>query len=58
MDLTSFALYQRSVKLFKHEKYHLPTAELGHPMKLFEEKLYICETYYKHVYENEIPCQV
>ena len=26
-------------------------------MKSFDEKLYICETCNKHLYENEIPCQ-
>ena len=27
------------------------------PVKSFDEKLFICETYHKHIYQNEIPCQ-
>ena len=42
------SLYQRSVKLFKHEKYYILTAELYHPKKSFDEKLYICETLLSH----------
>ena len=48
---------QHSVKLFKHEKYHILTAELYHPVKSFDEKLYICETCHKHLCKKEIPCQ-
>ena len=50
-------LSQRSVRLFKYEKYHILRAELDHPVKSFEEKLYICETCHKHLNKNEIPCQ-
>ena len=50
-------LSQRSVRLFKYEKYHILRAELDHPVKSFEGKLYICETCHKHLNKNEIPCQ-
>ena len=50
-------LYQHIDKLFKHEKYHILTAELYHPVKSFDEKLYICETCHKHLCKAEIPCQ-
>lgn len=26
-------------------------------MKSFDKKLHICETFHKHLHENEIPCQ-
>ena len=51
-------LYQDSVRLFKHEIYQILTSELYHPNKSFDEKLHICETCHKHLYEKEIPCQV
>ena len=51
-------MYQRSVRLFKYEKYQILCAELFHPMKSFDEKLYICEKCHKHLNKNEIPCQV
>ena len=51
------SLYQRGVRLFNYEKYDVITAELYHGVKLFDEKLYICETCHKHLYKNEIPCQ-
>ena len=38
------SLYQRSVRLFKHEKYHILTAQMYHPLKSFNTKLDICET--------------
>ena len=44
-------LYQRSVRLCKHEKYNILTPS-------FDKKLYICETCHKHLNKNEIPCQV
>ena len=47
------SLYQRGVRLFKQEKYHILTEELCHPVKSFDTKLYICEACHKH----EIPCQ-
>ena len=31
--------------------------ELYHPVKSLDEKLYICETYHKHLNKNEIHCQ-
>ena len=51
------SLCQRSVRLFNYEKYNILTAELHHPVKSFDEKLYICETCHKHFYKNEIPRQ-
>ena len=51
------SLYQRCVRLCKHEKYDILTPELYHPVKSFDEKLYICETCHKHLDKNEIPCQ-
>ena len=51
------SLYQRSVRLFKQEKYHILTEELRHPVKSFDTKLYTCETCHKHLIKNEIPCQ-
>ena len=51
------SLYQRSVRLFKYEKYHILTADLHHPVKSFDEKFYICQTCHKHHYKNDIPCQ-
>ena len=38
-------------------KNHILRAELLHPVKSFDEKSYICETCYKHLHTNEIPCQ-
>ena len=32
-------------------------SELYHSVKSFDEKLYICETYHKHLYKNEVSCQ-
>ena len=49
--------YQRSVRLFKPEKYHVLTTDLYHPVKSYDEKFYICETCHKHLHKNEIPCQ-
>ena len=43
--------------LFKYEKYHILCAELHHPAKSFDEKLYICEICHKHINKNKIPCQ-
>ena len=51
------SLYQRSVRLCTHEKYNIITPELYHPVKPFDEKLYICETCHKHLNKSEIPCQ-
>ena len=50
-------LYQRRIRLFAYEKYHILTTELYHPIKSFHEKLYICEACHKHLYETEIPYQ-
>ena len=50
-------LYQHSVRLFKQEKYHILTEKLCHPVKSFDTKLYISETFHKHLNKNEIPCQ-
>ena len=41
----------------KHEKYNILTSELLHPVKTFDEKLYICGTCHKHLNKNEITCQ-
>ena len=51
------SLYQRIVRLFKQEKYHILTEELCHPVKSFDTKLYIYETCHKPLIKNEIPCQ-
>ena len=50
-------LYQHSIKLLKNEKYHIPTAELYHPVKSIDEKLCIFEACHKRLYKNEIPWQ-
>ena len=50
-------LYQCSVRFSKHEKYESLVSELYHPVKSFNEKLYICEAWHKHLSKNEIPCQ-
>ena len=39
-----------STKFFQHEKYHILIAELCHPVRSFDEKFYMCETFYKHLY--------
>ena len=51
------SLYQCNVRIFNNEKYIIHIAELHHPVKLFDEKLYICETCHKYLYKNEVPCQ-
>ena len=51
-------LYKHSVRLFEHEKYHIPTAELYCPVRSFDEKTYTGDTYHKHLSRNEMPCQV
>ena len=51
------SLYQRYVKLGKHEKYHVFISELYHPVRPFDEKLYICETCQKYLCEHETLCQ-
>ena len=51
------SLYLRSFRLFKQEKYHILSEELYNPVKLFDTKLYICETCHKCLIKNEIPCQ-
>ena len=51
------SLYQCSVRFFKHEKYWILISELYHPVKSFDEKLYIVKTCHKYLYKNEIPCQ-
>ena len=53
----SWTLYQRSVRLFKHQKHHIVTAELYHLVKSFNEKFCICGTCHKHLNKNEIPFQ-
>ena len=45
------------MRIFSNEKYIIHIAELRHPVKLFDEKLYICETCHKYLYKNEVPCQ-
>ena len=50
-------MYQRSVTLYKHEKYNILTSELLHRVKTFDEKLYICGTRDKHLNKNEITRQ-
>ena len=40
-----------------YEKYLILRAELHHPVKSFNEKLYILETWHKHLNENEISCR-
>ena len=42
--------------MYMFEKYHILTTELYHPVKSFDEKLYICETCLEHLNKNEIPC--
>ena len=37
------------------ETYQILNLELFHPVKSFDEKLYICETCHKHLYKNKIP---
>ena len=37
------SVYQCSVRFLKHEKYRILTSELYHPVKSFDEKLYIYE---------------
>ena len=37
-------LFKRSVKLLEHEKYQILTADLYCPVRLFDEKIYICGT--------------
>ena len=39
-------------------KNHILRAELHHPVKSFDEKLYQCETCYEPSNKNEIPCQI
>ena len=43
------SLYQRIVKLFKHEKHHILIADLYHTVKSVDEKLHICETCNNHL---------
>ena len=50
-------LYKRSIRLFKHEKCHILTAELFCLVKSFDEKTYICDTCHKHLSRNEMPRQ-
>ena len=50
-------LYKRSARLFEHEKYHILTAKLYCPVRLFDEKTYLCDTFHKHLPRNEMPCQ-
>ena len=50
-------LYKRSVRLFEHEKYNILTAEMYRSVRSFDEKIYISDTYHKHLSRNEIPCQ-
>ena len=50
-------MYQGSVRFFKQDKDQIPTSEFYHPVKSFDEKLWICEKCHKHLYKNEIPCQ-
>ena len=53
----SSKLEQRSIRLFKYKKYYILCAELYHRVKLFDEKLYVCETCHKDLNKNVIPCQ-
>ena len=46
----------RNFRLFTYEKYHVLTAELYHPVKLFDNKLCICKTRHKHVHEDKVSC--
>ena len=46
----------RNSRLFTYEKYHVLTAELYHPVKLFDNKLCICKTRHKHVHEDKVSC--
>ena len=39
-------------------KNHILRAELHHPEKSFDEKLYQCETCHEPPNKNEIPCQI
>ena len=48
------SLYQRSVRSFKSENYHILTAESYQSVKSFDEKFYISGTCHKHLNKNEI----
>ena len=48
--------FKHSVRLFEHDKYIL-TAEFYSPIKLFDQKIYICNGCHKHLSRNEMPCQ-
>ena len=37
---------------------HILTEELYQPMKLFDAKLYIRETFHKHLHKNHILCKL
>ena len=47
-----WCLYKLSVKLFEHE--HILTAQFYCPVRSFDEKNYICHTFYKHLSKNEM----
>ena len=51
-----WTICHRSVRLFKREKYHILTADFYHPVKSFNEKLYIREIFHKHLYNNQTVC--
>ena len=51
------SLYQRSARFLNMKKYQILISELYHPVKSFDEKLYLCETCHRHLCKNEIPCQ-
>ena len=48
---------KHSVRFIKHAKYEIVTSLLYHPVKSFDEKLYICATCQKYLYKNTIPFQ-
>ena len=54
---TSSKPVSTSCHINKHEKYNMLAPELYDPVKLFDKKLYICETCHKHLNKKKIPCE-
>ena len=50
-------IYKRSARLFEHRKYHILTAALYCPERVFDKKIDICDTCLKHLSRNEMPFQ-
>lgn len=51
------SLHRRSVRLCKHKKCYILTAELFDSLEACDEKLYLCKTCQKYLYKIEIQCQ-